>query len=188
MESVINSKNDLKQWLPWFGDHSTTIDGNIDVVRRYRGNFDSGNDYKYAMFDKDENFVGNIGVHFWHSGRLRGMEIGYWLDTRYTGNGYATEAVRALTKALFEIKKVDKVIIKCKLDNISSIKIPQKLGFKVINYTDTTKILFRLMKDEYVETELPKTSIKAFDAIGRPLEPSGIKIDLSDTSQNVDIQ
>ncbi|SRR6266403_816102 len=177
MDAVKHSINEFEPWMLWVKSHPTDIDGNIEVVRRFRGNFDLDSDNKYAIFDKDNNFIGNIGVHHWNAGKSKGKEIGYWIDTRYAGKGYATEAVKALCKVLFEIEKFDKIIIKCKLENLSSIRIPEKLEFKVVPFSDSTKVLFRMMKGEYIETKLPNFNITAFDAIDRKLEPSGIKID-----------
>lgn len=177
MDAVKHSTTELEPWMSWAKSHPTDIDGNLEIVRRFRGNFDLDSDNKFAIFDKENNFVGNIGVHHWHGGKSRGKEIGYWIDTRYAGKGYATEAVKALCKLLFEVEKLDKIIIKCKLENLSSIRIPEKLEFKVVPFSDTTKVLFRMMKEEYIQTDLPKFNITAFDAIDRKLEPSGIKID-----------
>lgn len=165
MNAVLNSVEELRPWMSWIQDRPDTLDGNIDLIRRFRGNFDLHHDYKFAILDKHDNFIGNVGVHHWHGGKGIGKEIGYWIDTKHANNGYATEAVKAVIKVLFEIEKFDKIIIKCKIENFPSIKIPKKLEFKKVEYKDTTRILFRLYKEDYLTTTLPQFNIKAFNAI-----------------------
>lgn len=57
--------------------------------------------------------------------------IAYFMARRFQGKGYTTEAVAAITKMAFEIMKVRKVKITVDPDNVASLKIPQKLGFKL---------------------------------------------------------
>lgn len=186
MAAVQNSIKELEPWMSWAKESPTNLDTVVETIRKYRGNFDLDVDNKYVITDKEDNFIGNVGIHSWSGGKTIGKEIGYWIDTRYVGKGYVTEAVTALCKVLFEIEKIDKIIIKCRNENTSSIKIPKKLGFSTVQYKDEARTLFRLRKEEYISTNLPKIQIIALDALDRIIEPSGIKIDPPQFSMKVD--
>jgi ribosomal-protein-serine acetyltransferase len=62
----------------------------------------------------------------WHVPKF---EIGYWIDTRYSGNGYMTEAVQGITSFAFNELKARRVEIRCDSRNVKSRAIPERLGF-----------------------------------------------------------
>lgn len=70
--------------------------------------------------------------------------IGYWIDgeghhcmdydfnPKYYGNGYATEAGMALVRNLFETLDINAIYADCDVQNVSSWKLLERLGFKRI--------------------------------------------------------
>ncbi|MDE6847707.1 MAG: GNAT family N-acetyltransferase [Lachnospiraceae bacterium] len=70
--------------------------------------------------------------------------IGYWIDDEghycidydfnpeYYGNGYATEAGIALVRHLFETEDINAVYGDCDVQNVSSWKLLERLGFRRI--------------------------------------------------------
>ena len=74
-------------------------------------------------------------------GRLIGMcgldrprggepEIGYWLGVPFWGEGYATEAVRALLDYAFEDLALDRVTAGARVSNPASRRVLEKCGFQ----------------------------------------------------------
>lgn len=57
-------------------------------------------------------------------------EIGYWLDKRYWGKGYASECAEALVKFAFETLDISYIRTGHAVDNPTSGKVLQKLGFR----------------------------------------------------------
>ena len=55
----------------------------------------------YAIWKNDGTFVGCCDFHNVEY-ENRSAEIGYWLDKKHTGNGYVTEAVKALEDDFFK--------------------------------------------------------------------------------------
>lgn len=55
----------------------------------------------YAIWTKDGSFVGCCDFHNVDY-ETHSAEIGYWLDKKHTGNGYVTEAVKALEDDFFK--------------------------------------------------------------------------------------
>lgn len=59
-----------------------------------------------------------------------GWEIGYHIAKKFTGNGYATEAVTAFLPYMLDKMKLREIIGICLSDNLASKKVMQKCGFK----------------------------------------------------------
>jgi len=57
-------------------------------------------------------------------------EIGYVFDDSVWGNGYATEAARALVEFAFGTLGVDELYCTMRPENLSSVKVAQRLGFE----------------------------------------------------------
>lgn len=62
-----------------------------------------------------ESFETSIGWHYGH---------------RFRGNGYATEAARALLDFAFEFVEVNEVFADCFVGNFASIRIMEKIGMR----------------------------------------------------------
>ena len=58
-----------------------------------------------------------------------GWEIGYHIGKKYTGNGYATEAVLAFLPVIAGSKGLEKVAGICLKENAASVRVMEKCGF-----------------------------------------------------------
>ena len=58
------------------------------------------------------------------------IDFGYWIGVEHWGNGYATEAGRAVLSHVFETFQFDVITTDFKLENAASGKVLQKLGFE----------------------------------------------------------
>lgn len=77
---------------------------------------------------KNNEFIGLIG--FKDTDRLnKKTEIGYWLSFHHQGNGIITRSVEKLCSFAFNKMGMNRVQIKCAVDNVRSKKVPQRLGF-----------------------------------------------------------
>jgi RimJ/RimL family protein N-acetyltransferase len=61
--------------------------------------------------------------------RERGYSLGYWLGEPYWGNGFMTEAARALLTHVFARIPDDTIYSGAFRDNAASLRIQEKLGF-----------------------------------------------------------
>jgi RimJ/RimL family protein N-acetyltransferase len=57
-------------------------------------------------------------------------ELGWVLDPRHTGHGYATEAVRALLDHCFDELRVRRVVASCFLANTASARLMERVGMR----------------------------------------------------------
>lgn len=58
-------------------------------------------------------------------------EIGYIFDDAVWGNGYATEAAKALVQAAFNKLGIDKLYCTMRPENMPSVKVAERLGFQL---------------------------------------------------------
>jgi RimJ/RimL family protein N-acetyltransferase len=126
--AVLESQAELKQWMPWAVDipNEEAYEANI---RRGHIRFLSRQDLWLMVLLKDTGvIIGGSGLHRidWDVPKF---EIGYWLSTAYTGHGYMTEAVEAITDFAFNVLDAKRVEIRVDSDNHKSIAIPKRLGF-----------------------------------------------------------
>ena len=74
----------------------------------------------------DGAYIGGCGVHLRENGDF---EAGYWIGKPYWGNGYATEAARAVVQAAFAKLQLDRLTAGYFFDNPASGHVLKKLGF-----------------------------------------------------------
>ena len=164
----------LLPWMPWAANEPTDIETKIALIRRFRGQFDLGQDFTYGIFDREETqALGGTGLHTRLGPDAR--EIGYWVRADRITQGIAAEAAAALTRVAFEIDKLDRIEIHCDAENVRSAAVPRKLGFtheatlrrrRVAGKVRDT-LVWTLLADEYPSSNTATVSIAAFDAMGR---------------------
>jgi len=77
----------------------------------------------------DEKIIGACGFHHWHLEHAR-AELGYVLAHRYWGNGYMTEAVRAVISYGFDEMLLNRIEALCRVPNVASARVLEKSGLK----------------------------------------------------------
>ena len=82
-----------------------------------------------AIENKDNgSLIGDIGVHTLIEPNQ--VEIGFTLEPSYQNKGFATEALSALITHFFKELKKERLIAIAVEQNLASIKLLEKLGFK----------------------------------------------------------
>jgi len=100
-------------------------------LRDFEARFKACEDFVYGIFNSDESEVfGGSGLH----PRIGpgALEIGYWIRGDQVGKGFATETTRALTTAGLTTPGVTRIEIHCDPDNTASRRIPERLGFRLV--------------------------------------------------------
>jgi RimJ/RimL family protein N-acetyltransferase len=108
----------------------------------------AGYNFQFTILAKTTSeFLGCVGLH--GEKNVRTPEIGIWLKQKAHGNGYGREAVYRLVEWTRENIDIDYFIYPVDRRNISSRKIPESLGGKIIeefeNTTPTGKFLDMLV-------------------------------------------
>jgi ribosomal-protein-serine acetyltransferase len=127
-ESINASLKELKPWMP-FAQKEQSVEETEIVIRQGYINFLNRSDLRLLVFKKDTGeFVASSGLHRinWDVPKF---EIGYWIDTRFSGKGYMTEAVQGITDFAVRELKARRIEIRCDSLNTKSKAIPERLGF-----------------------------------------------------------
>jgi RimJ/RimL family protein N-acetyltransferase len=175
-EAVDSSLDSLRAWMPWASDEPTSLEEKGQLLRRFRGRFDLGQDFVYGIFDPEEaEVVGGTGLHTRAGDDA--LEIGYWIRDSRVGNGYATEVTAALTRVAFELCEVERVEIRVDPANTASLAIPRRLGYgeeatlrRRLQGADGAAAdvtVFSLFPEELAATPSAEAAVAAFDDLGR---------------------
>ncbi|MFD1336829.1 GNAT family N-acetyltransferase [Oceanobacillus iheyensis] len=127
-EAVRASKAELEPWLPFARNDETEEDRKANTKEAYV-NFISRKDLRFHVYSKETGrFIASTGLHRidW---KARKFEIGYWVDSRQSGQGYVTEVVHGLTKFAFEQLEANRVEIRCDSKNTKSRAVAERAGF-----------------------------------------------------------
>ncbi|MBV9279815.1 MAG: GNAT family N-acetyltransferase, partial [Chloroflexi bacterium] len=86
--------------------------------------------FQLAIVLRENNrLIGNCGFRLPAPEAQQG-EIGYEIDPRYWGHGYATEAARAMLAFGFGDCKVHRISANCVAENTGSARVLEKLGMQ----------------------------------------------------------
>ncbi len=88
----------------------------------------TGKEYCFAVLDRQGQLVAVTGLMD-RIGNAR--EIGFWAVKEHRGQGYMTEAVRAVTRWGFEALRVDRIEWKAEVGNHASRAVAEKAGFRL---------------------------------------------------------
>jgi RimJ/RimL family protein N-acetyltransferase len=178
LKAAVDVSLDHLRDMPWARHEPQSLDDKVALLRKFRGQFDLGEDYVYGIFDPHEHAViGGSGLHRRVGDGAR--EIGYWVHMAYTGKGYATEAAGALTRVGFEIDRLDRIEIHCGPANAASAAVARKLGYtheatlrgrlRQPDGTSRDTMVWSLFAIDYPASPASSIGVNAFDAAGRQL-------------------
>ncbi|WP_337102692.1 GNAT family N-acetyltransferase [Paenibacillus sp. YIM B09110] len=129
-EAVNASIEELKPWMKWAQSLHTEYDSEVGI-REAHVKFLRRENLRLLVFLKDSGqFIASSSLHNmdWD---VRKFEIGYWIDTRYSGKGYMTEAVQGICDFAFSQLNARRLEIRCDTKNTKSKAIPERLRFNL---------------------------------------------------------
>ena len=124
---TIESKEHLKQWLPWL-DSIKTAEDSLQFIKNQLLALEQRKGQTYGIFAQNQ-LVGVISYNPLDFTNRIGT-IGYWIGVHHAGNGYITKATKALCLYGFNHLELNRIEIKCATENKLSQHIPERLGFK----------------------------------------------------------
>ncbi|KQX46857.1 GNAT family N-acetyltransferase [Paenibacillus sp. Root444D2] len=121
-----DSRGYLRKWLPWV-DGTLSVEYTKSFIQFCQNQHASNNGFNAGIWFKGE-IVGCIGYHSidWANNKT---SIGYWLGEKFQGNGIITKSCKRLVDYSFNELGLNRVEIRCGLNNLKSRAIPEKLGF-----------------------------------------------------------
>jgi RimJ/RimL family protein N-acetyltransferase len=128
--AVRESIGELSPWMAWPKEHRT-VDDSEASARRARVAFQARSELRLHLYLLGTGtLVGIAGLQDidW---AVPKFEIGYWCRTGYTGHGYITEAVLAITSLAIDALNAGRVEIRCDPRNHKSASVAERAGFQL---------------------------------------------------------
>jgi len=95
-------------------------------------NEDNSQKFTWSIFLKNGEPIGQIMVqpHEEYFDKPEIRDIGWFINPKYQGNGYATEAALKVLEFMFLEVEIEQIITSAAVINVGSWKIMEKLGFE----------------------------------------------------------
>ena len=123
----------LRPWMPW-AQTPYTPEQQTENMARAHERFLRSEDLMYLMLE-GESLIGSCGIHriTWS---VPVGDIGYWIDQRRQGRGYATEVAGVLTELALRPTAqgglgFERLEIRCDARNEKSAAVPERLGYEL---------------------------------------------------------
>jgi RimJ/RimL family protein N-acetyltransferase len=128
IDAVTESLPELRPWMPW-AKEPVTLDFQIARLRQVMAQWITRQELGlHAYLKGTSTLVLSSGLHRidWQAGKF---DIGYWVRTKYMGQGFVTEAVNGITDFAFKHLHANRVEIRCDAQNIRSAAVAKRCGF-----------------------------------------------------------
>jgi RimJ/RimL family protein N-acetyltransferase len=127
---------DVARYQSWDTDYSDDAADSFFAEMTSAAVWRPGSWFQIAI-ERDGAHIGDVA--FWPDPDGSQVEIGYSLHPDHQGRGYASEAVVALLRALRD-QGVESVVAGCDVDNASSARLLERLGFELTGIEDGERI------------------------------------------------
>jgi RimJ/RimL family protein N-acetyltransferase len=127
-EAIRESLEQLRPWMPWARVVPSAAESET-FARESALRFRNHEDLPLMLIRKsDGRYVGGSGMHniSWDVPRF---EIGYWVRTSLSGQGYVTEAVNGIAEMAFRKLDAVRLEIRCDALNERSAAVARRAGF-----------------------------------------------------------
>ncbi|MGR6837965.1 GNAT family N-acetyltransferase [Aliivibrio wodanis] len=130
LEAILESERELRDFLPWV-DFALTESGSISNTQKAIDSFNSFTDeLRYSIVRKSDGyFLGVISLMI-RDKSVPAFEIGYWLRTSVTGEGYISEALVLLESYAFNELGANRVAITAASKNKKSCAVAERGGYQ----------------------------------------------------------
>lgn len=117
----------VARFMSW--EPHRTIEDTKKVIEKWMKRSENIDRYDWGI-ELDGNLIGSINI-VGFSEQDEWCELGYCLGYDYWGNGYMTEAVRAVRNYLFSEIGFHRIVIRNATENPASGRVAEKCGFKM---------------------------------------------------------
>lgn len=150
-ESAHESQEFLKPWMVW-AVNLPDEQGYEKWARQNELDFKARKNMAMIVILKENNkVIGGSGFHNLNW-KIPSFEIGYWQNPNYTGRGYMTEVVNALTDFAFDTLNAVRVEICCEDNNLASAAVAERAGY-------TLDAVFKNHRRHHISNDLLDTRV-----------------------------
>ncbi|MGH7272006.1 MAG: GNAT family N-acetyltransferase [Polyangiaceae bacterium] len=127
--AVETSRSHLEKWLPWV-PFNTDLDASWRYCEASANDWDHARALRFSIRDRAaRRFLGVVGLESL-AHLHKSADLGYWLRADAAQRGYMTEAARSIVGWAFRRLSVHRIRVAAATDNLASLGVLRKLGFK----------------------------------------------------------
>ena len=131
LQMELDNKEFFKEFSVIAGEDFYTLLMQREVIEQSTENRKTGREYNFAIVENETGqLVGSINLFRIFRGPLQSSMIGYVVDKKYNGRGYATEAIRLAVDYAFRELGLHRVEAGVMPHNAPSIRALEKAGFE----------------------------------------------------------
>lgn len=158
------SRDFLRPWEPIWPSDDLTRAAFRRRVRRYLHEIEEDQAYPFFLFQEDGTLLGGLTLGMVRRGVAQAATLGYWMGAPHAGKGHMTRAVRAAAGYAFETLRLRRIEAACVPNNMPSIRLLEKVGFRregyarqylCINGVWQDHLLYALLRDDRYDTGSP---------------------------------
>lgn len=129
------SRRFLEPWEPTWGTDDLTRASFRLRVRRYDQDYQRGHAVPFFIFlNQGDVLVGGLTVGYIRRGAAQSCMIGYWMGEAYAGRGHMHDALDTVIPYVFQVLRLHRIEAACIPDNVRSIGLLEKVGFRREGY------------------------------------------------------
>jgi [ribosomal protein S5]-alanine N-acetyltransferase len=99
----------------------------LERLRQRPEQWESGAEYYWVItLLRDDRAIGAVSTRV----QLHAADVGYLLDRRHWGHGYATDAARAIVEWAFSTPTIRRVWATCDTQNAASARVLERIGLE----------------------------------------------------------
>jgi ribosomal-protein-serine acetyltransferase len=136
MESVTESREHLRPWMPWIQFEPLDVHARRKLIREWDQSWANAEDFPMGIF-RDGLLIGGTGFHL--RGPEGSVDIGYWLHRDAVGQRVVSRSVRALLDTAFGLEEITHVFITHDRANVASGHVPERVGFTLVETSERQK-------------------------------------------------
>lgn len=155
------SRDRLIPYEPEWAQNELSKEAFRTRLRFYHREFRDNTGYPFFIYaDEGRSLVGGITLSHVRRGVTQSGSVGYWIGVPYQNKGYMCHAVSALLKYAFEELTLHRVEAASLPENIASIRVLEKCGFRKeglarsylrINSRWQDHVLYSAVEDDYTK-------------------------------------
>lgn len=116
----------LCEFLPWI-DHANSVEFFDNFIADSLAKHEQNVEIPLVILNND-TIIGRIGIYNIDYKHKTG-EIGYWISAEFQGRGIIANSSKSILNYAFQTTDLNRIEIKCSVQNVRSNAIPERLGF-----------------------------------------------------------
>jgi ribosomal-protein-alanine N-acetyltransferase len=125
------SRAHLTIWEPQWSRDELTRSAFRRRLRQYQRELREDQGYAFFILRaSDATLIGGLSISNVRRGVAQAASIGYWIGAPHAGNGYMTDALRAVLPFTFATLALNRLEAACQPNNGPSRRVLEKVGFR----------------------------------------------------------